>query len=116
MLALAAWMRLACPSPDSSSLYRVQRGPRSYIGAPRMSPKFTSVLVRTSKLSSFPTLAGLCNTIFGILRFAPRWQVASKLPLPSSFLAPCYYAMLLLAILLLAMAVSALTTRLAPLS
>ena len=113
MLALAAWMRLACPSPDPSSLYRIQRGPRSYIGAPRMSPKSTK---QASKLSSFPTLAGLCNTIFGILHFAPRWQVASKLPLPSSFLAPCYYAMLLLAILLLAMAIPALTARLVPLS
>eukprot|EP01045_Picozoa_sp_COSAG04_P043526 COSAG04_NODE_14305_length_573_cov_0.983122_2_plen_115_part_01 len=50
MLALAAWMRLACPSPDSSSLYRVQRGSRSYIGAPRMSPKFHQASKQAVKL------------------------------------------------------------------
>ena len=50
MLALAAWMRLARPSPDSSSLYRVQRGPRSYIGAPRMSPKIHQTSKQAVKL------------------------------------------------------------------
>ena len=107
MLALAARMWLACPSPDPSSLHRVQRGSLSYIGAPQYVAKIHEASKQVSR-RSLPLQYHIA--VFSTLPLDGSWQPSC--PCPLRLLPLTTFAMLLLAMLILALAILALTARL----